>query len=67
MEREDNPQFSAFYYHFKDKYDLVAWIFFNLATDVDVTSVKSAANHMNSLRQDYFLINRLSLFVFDAS
>ncbi len=43
----------AFYYHFKDKYDLVAWIFFNSATEVDITSKKSAAYHMNNMRKDY--------------
>ena len=33
----------TFYYHFKDKYDLVAWMFFQEAYDTDVISVESAA------------------------
>ena len=33
----------TFYYHFKDKYDLVAWIFFRSSYDTDVISAESAA------------------------
>lgn len=29
---------STFYYHFKDKYDLVAWIFYSSAFKTDVLS-----------------------------
>lgn len=43
----------AFYYHFNDKYDLVAWIFFHSAFETDIMSVQSAAAHMNQMRRDY--------------
>ncbi len=48
----------AFYYHFKDKYDLVAWIFFHSAYDTDIISVESAAAHMNHMRNDYLFYKR---------
>ena len=48
----------AFYYHFKDKYDLVAWIFFHSADDTDIISVESAAVHMNQMRNDYLFYKR---------
>ena len=43
----------TFYYHFKDKYDLVAWIFFQAAFETDVISVESAAKGMNQMRKDF--------------
>ncbi len=43
----------AFNYHFKDKYDLVAWIFFNDAFKTDVISVDSSAKGMEQMRKDY--------------
>jgi hypothetical protein len=36
-----------FYYHFKDKYDLVAWMFCTDACGKDITSITSAAAGMN--------------------
>ena len=33
----------TFYYHFKDQYDLVAWIFLSDAYDTNVISAESAA------------------------
>ncbi len=42
----------TFYYHFKDKYDLVAWIFCNDSVDLDVISVESAADSMNRMKQN---------------
>ncbi len=48
----------AFYYHFKDKYDLVAWIFSHSAYDTDIISVESAAAHMNQMRSDYLFYKR---------
>ena len=36
---------STFYYHFKDKYDLVAWIFYYSAEDMDVIDPAAAAAH----------------------
>jgi len=49
---------STFYYHFKDKYDLVAWIFFHDAFVTDVISVESAAQSMNRMRNDFIFYKR---------
>ena len=37
----------TFYYHFKDKYDLVAWMFTSDAAGTDVLSVRSAADGLS--------------------
>jgi len=49
---------STFYYHFKDKYDLVAWVFFHDAFETDILSVKSAAESMNRMRNDFIFYKR---------
>ncbi|MBR0093463.1 MAG: TetR family transcriptional regulator, partial [Lachnospiraceae bacterium] len=49
---------STFYYHFKDKYDLVAWIFFYGAFKTDIISVKSSAKAMNRMRKDFIFYKR---------
>ncbi len=43
---------STFYYHFKDKYALVAWIFYDSARSVDVVDFKTATQHMNQMKND---------------
>ncbi len=48
----------TFYYHFKDKYDLMAWIFCQQTMKTDVLSVESAAKAMNNMRQDYIFFKR---------
>ena len=48
----------TFYYHFKDKYDLMAWIFCQQTVKTDVLSVESAAKAMNGMRQDYIFFKR---------
>ncbi len=48
----------TFYYHFKDKYDLMAWMFFRHAISTDVLSVESAAKSMNQMRNDYIFYKR---------
>ncbi len=48
----------AFYYHFKDKYDLVAWIFLHSVWETDVISLASAAAHMKQMRNDYLFYKR---------
>ena len=48
----------TFYYHFKDKYDLVAWIFFHDAFETDVLSVESAAKGLNQMRKDFIFYKR---------
>ncbi len=49
---------STFYYHFKDKYDLVAWVFFHDAFETDVISARSAAVSMNKMRNDFIFYKR---------
>ncbi len=43
---------STFYYHFKDKYELVAWIFFQTMNDVDVLDEEDAARSMERMKAD---------------
>lgn len=56
--REAEIERPTFYYHFKDKYDLMAWIFCQRTLNTDVLSVESAAKAMNSMRQDYIFYKR---------
>lgn len=49
---------STFYYHFKDKYDLVAWIFYHSAENMDVTNISEAANHMRQMKNDILFYKR---------
>ncbi len=56
--REAEIERPTFYYHFKDKYDLVAWIFFNDAFETDVISIASAAKSMNQMRKDFIFYKR---------
>ena len=48
----------TFYYHFKDKYDLVAWMFCTDAYGTDITSVPSAAAGMNKMKQELLFYKR---------
>lgn len=48
----------TFYYHFRDKYDLVAWIFYTEAYGTDIISVASAAAGMNKMKQQIFFYKR---------
>ncbi len=48
----------TFYYHFRDKYDLIAWIFMRSALGTDILSVKSAAAGMKQMRQDFLFYKR---------
>ncbi|MCR4944532.1 MAG: TetR/AcrR family transcriptional regulator C-terminal domain-containing protein [Clostridium sp.] len=49
---------STFYYHFQDKYELVAWIFYYDAWKTDVLDVKSATESMERIRKDYLFYKR---------
>ena len=42
----------TFYYHFRDKYDLVAWMFCTDAHETDITSPASAAAGMDRKAQE---------------
>lgn len=48
----------TFYYHFRDKYDLVAWMFCEDAYGTDITSVASAAAGMNKMKQEILFYKR---------
>lgn len=48
----------TFYYHFKDKYDLVAWIFYSDAYDTDIISAESAAKGMAKMKQEILFYKR---------
>ena len=56
--REAEIERPTFYYHFQDKYDLMAWIFCQRTLQTDVLSVESAAAAMNGMRQDYIFYKR---------
>ena len=48
----------TFYYHFKDKYDLVAWMFCTDAYGTDITSVASSTAGMNKMKQEILFYKR---------
>ncbi len=56
--REAEIERPTFYYHFQDKYELVAWIFFQDADMTDVLSVESAAASMKKMRQEMLFYRR---------
>ena len=56
--REAEIERPTFYYHFQDKYELVAWIFFQDAEMTDILSVESAAKSMSKMRQDMLFYRR---------
>ena len=48
----------TFYFHFKDKYDLVAWMFYTDAYGTDITSVSYAAAWMIKMKQQILFYKR---------
>ena len=48
----------TFYYHFRDKYDLVAWIICHSAAETDVVSVESSAEAMRRMKNDILFYRR---------
>ncbi len=48
----------AFYYHFRDKYDLVAWTFCHAACETDVLSVRSSAEAVRRMKNDMVFYRR---------
>ncbi len=48
----------TFYYHFRDKYDLVAWMFYNEAYGTDIISVESSAAAMNKMKSEILFYRR---------
>ncbi len=49
---------STFYYHFRDKYELVAWIFFQAADKTDIIDAKDAAAGMKQMKNDMLFYKR---------
>ncbi|MDO4805979.1 MAG: TetR family transcriptional regulator [Coriobacteriales bacterium] len=56
--REAEVARPTFYYHFEDKYDLMAWMICQSALNTDVLNVESAAEALNSMRRDYAFYKR---------
>lgn len=48
----------TFYYHFRDKYDLVAWIFYCDAFETDVLGQEEAAAGLRKMKQDFLFYKR---------
>ena len=48
----------TFYYHFKDKYDLMAWMIFQSAYDTDVLDLDSAAKALDRMKKDCIFYKR---------
>ncbi len=46
----------TFYYHFKDKYDLMAWMIFQDSYSVDITKLDSAAKAMEQMKKDIIFL-----------
>ncbi|SUP44923.1 TetR/AcrR family transcriptional regulator C-terminal domain-containing protein [Veillonella criceti] len=53
-----NIERPTFYYHFKDKYDLVSWIFFNTITNTNILSTESIAKNLATMKQDFLFYKR---------
>ena len=56
--REAEIRRPTFYYHFKDKYDLLAWMLFESAYDTDVIDLDSAAEALDQMKKDYIFFKR---------
>ncbi len=56
--REAEIERSTFYYHFQDKYDLVAWIFYHSAFGKNVIDEKEAAESMRQMKNDILFYRR---------
>lgn len=56
--REAEVARPTFYYHFEDKYDLMAWMICQTALDTDILSVESAARALDSMRDDLVFFRR---------
>ena len=56
--KEAEIERSTFYYHFRDKYDLVAWIFFQAADRTNVIDLMDAAASMKQMKNDMLFYKR---------
>ena len=48
----------TFYYHFKDKYDLVAWMIIQSAYDTDILDLDSAAKALEQMKKNLIFYKR---------
>ncbi|MBR2810959.1 MAG: TetR/AcrR family transcriptional regulator C-terminal domain-containing protein [Solobacterium sp.] len=48
----------AFYYYFKDKYDVIAWIFYQEAGKTEVCDREGAANALRGMKRDMSFYRR---------
>ncbi len=48
----------TFYYHFKDKYDLMAWMICDSAYDTDILDLDSAAKALDQMKKDIIFYKR---------
>lgn len=49
---------STFYYHFRDKYDLVAWIFFRDAENINIIDEGDVTRSLNRMKQEILFYRR---------
>ncbi len=49
---------STFYYHFRDKYELVAWIFFQTADKTNIIDRRDAAAAMKNMKNEILFYKR---------
>ena len=49
---EADVERATFYYHFRDKYDLAAWVFFHRAFETEELNAQAAARCMKKVRKD---------------
>ena len=49
---------ATFYYHFRDKYDAIAWIFAQDAGETDILNEKDAARGLEKMREDFLFYKR---------
>ena len=50
--QEADVERATFYYHFRDKYDLAAWVFFHQAFETDELTAQAAARCMRQVRRE---------------
>ncbi|MCR4610984.1 MAG: TetR family transcriptional regulator [Lachnospiraceae bacterium] len=48
----------TFYYHFQDKYDLMAWMIYRSASELDIFDIDSATTAMDKMKNDYIFYKR---------
>lgn len=46
---------STFYYHFRDKYDLIAWMYFRFIRELNVLNREESSKALEILKEDAFI------------